>query len=80
MVKKILFVILILSCCMLTCTVASAESTQITKIVTDMEGRSVNIPVPFQHVITVGSVPVLNSFCLHWVRAERYSIIFQIHL
>jgi len=44
--------------------VAYAESGTNVKKITDMEGRSVIIPVPLQHVITVGSVPVQNSFLL----------------
>ncbi len=35
---------------------------QPSKIVTDMDGRSVEIPVPVEKVITLGSVPVQNSF------------------
>jgi len=38
----------------------SAEKTM--KTVTDMDGRIVEIPVPLEHVITLGSVPVQNSF------------------
>ena len=63
MLKK-LALILILVMCTVTCTVAYADSTPTTKTITDMEGRSVTIPVPLQHVITVGSVPVINSFII----------------
>ena len=62
MMKKLLMVILILTMCAATCTVAYADSGANEKTITDMEGRTVTIPVPLQHVITVGSVPVQNSF------------------
>lgn len=62
MAKKTLIVILVLVMCMVSCTGAYAESTPTVKTVTDMENRSVTIPVPLQQVITVGSVPVQNSF------------------
>ncbi|PWR71276.1 ABC transporter substrate-binding protein [Methanospirillum lacunae] len=62
MQKKFLLVFLILAICTVLCTIAYAESGAKEKTVTDMEGRTVSIPVPLQHVITVGSVPVQNSF------------------
>ena len=63
--KKIILCILILALCTLVCTAASAvPQNKTVKTVTDMEGRTVEIPVPLQHVITVGSVPVQNSFLL----------------
>lgn len=35
---------------------------QKTKTITDMMGRTVEIPIPVQNVVTIGSVPVQNSF------------------
>ena len=33
-----------------------------TKVVTDMAGREVTIPKSIDSIVTIGSVPVLNSF------------------
>jgi iron complex transport system substrate-binding protein len=63
MMKKTLIVILILALSLVSCTIASsAESNTNVKKIADMAGRSVEIPVPLQHVITLGSVPVQNTF------------------
>lgn len=49
----------------------SAEET--TKTVTDMAGRTVEIPANIEHVITLGSVPVLNSFIIALGKGDTIS-------